>query len=410
MLQALAEQRAEVWGEMDELVQKGAESWDEAATKRYGELESEYRSLSDRMDAVQRHIERSRPAPNPLGDGLPAGGEPETEARAEAFDRYLRGRGLSAEHRAILSGQGSEQRDQNEGTPADGGYLVPAEFRQKLVEVRKAFGGLAAACDGFSTSSGNPITYPVLDDTGNEAGITAEAASFTGGADLDFGEVSLGAYKFTTLGAGDKPLKVSVELAQDSAFNVADLIARAFGRRIARRQAKAWTMGSGSGEPKGLLGGASTTPDVGSIDNVSDLTYPVILSIEGALDPEYTANAKWLMNNKTWIAIRAITDAAGGRPLVLPSAVAGMGEGVPKILLGYPVVIDQSVPDPAADKLSIAFGDFVEAYVIRTVGALSVIVNPYSSASQGQIEYVAWERADGTIQNRNAYVTAGDAV
>jgi len=42
--------------------------------------------------------------------------------------------------------------------------------------------------------------------------------------------------------------------------------------------------------------------------------------------------------------------------------------------------------------------------VIRRVQSLTVVVNPYSRANFGQVEYVAWERADGVVQNRNAYV------
>jgi predicted phage gp36 major capsid-like protein len=45
-------------------------------------------------------------------------------------------------------------------------------------------------------------------------------------------------------------------------------------------------------------------------------------------------------------------------------------------------------------------------YVIRRVANLVVMVNPYSSASSGQVEFTAWERADGNVQNRAAYSLA----
>jgi len=32
-----------------------------------------------------------------------------------------------------------------------------------------------------------------------------------------------------------------------------------------------------------------------------------------------------------------------------------------------------------------------------------VVVNPYTRMNNGQVEYVAWERADGNVQNRAAY-------
>jgi HK97 family phage major capsid protein len=58
----------------------------------------------------------------------------------------------------------------------------------------------------------------------------------------------------------------------------------------------------------------------------------------------------------------------------------------------------------AGDTFPIAYGDFREAYVIRRVANLVVVVNPYSRAANGEVEFTAWERADGNIQNRNAYV------
>ena len=42
--------------------------------------------------------------------------------------------------------------------------------------------------------------------------------------------------------------------------------------------------------------------------------------------------------------------------------------------------------------------------MIRRVTNLTVVVNPYTRANFGQVEYTAWERADGIVQNRNAYV------
>lgn len=404
---ALSDRRSEVWQGMDELIRSAGEKWDEKAQASYTELEGEYRSLSDRLDAISRHKERNKPAGAPAET---AGGEPdESEARSAAFNQYLR-RGadrLTEEQRTLLIGD-TEQRAQDAGTGSEGGYLVAQEFRTKLVEVRKAFGGLAGAADSFTTATGAKLTYPTLNDTSNEGAITAEDASFNGGADLVFGEVELGAYKYTTLGAGDAPLKVSVELVQDSAFNIEQLVSRAFGRRIARQQAIDWVTGEGTTEPLGLLSqaGAGAAPDVGAIDAIGDLTYAKLLNIEGALDPEYRVNAKWLMNDTVWQGLRALVDG-DGRPIILPQADAGAGGKVPLVLLGYPVVIDQAAPSPAADTLSVAFGDLVESYVIRRVADLRVIVDPYSFATIGKIGYVAWERADGTIQNRESYVTAG---
>lgn len=136
------------------------------------------------------------------------------------------------------------------------------------------------------------------------------------------------------------------------------------------------------------------------------LTYQKLLDVESALDPAYEQNAKWAMNKATWQAVRALV-GSDGRPLIQESAEAGLGGRPNRTLLGYPVVIDQAFPNH--NTLSAKFavlGDLREAYVIRRVSNLVVVVNPWTRASNGEVEYIAWERADGNIQNRGAYSLA----
>ncbi|VCT89011.1 hypothetical protein MHAS_00697 [Mycolicibacterium hassiacum DSM 44199] len=49
------------------------------------------------------------------------------------------------------------------------------------------------------------------------------------------------------------------------------------------------------------------------------------------------------------------------------------------------------------------FGDLRSGYVIRRVKDLTLIVNPYSRANEGQVEYTLWARADGVPQDTAAY-------
>jgi HK97 family phage major capsid protein len=114
--------------------------------------------------------------------------------------------------------------------------------------VRKSFGGFAAEVETLDTGTARRWSTRAVDDTANLGGITAESAAITSGADLVFGTVTLGAYKYTSAGAGSNlPLRVPVELLQDSAFDVESLVARKLGERIARAQAAHWVTGTGVG-------------------------------------------------------------------------------------------------------------------------------------------------------------------
>jgi hypothetical protein len=48
--------------------------------------------------------------------------------------------------------------------------------------------------------------------------------------------------------------------------------------------------------------------------------------------------------------------------------------------------------------------------VIRRVSDIQLIVNPYTRANEGQVEYTVWARADGVPQNKFAYASLLNAV
>jgi HK97 family phage major capsid protein len=364
---------------------------------------TQYEALEKELKAVQASTQlRARNAayntPINAGGGpafIPGGRKPET--LDAAFENYLR----TGQPNADISGL-RVTNEQGEGTSAAGGYTVPAGFRQKLVEVRKAFGGFSAEVDSFTTTTGQPLEYPSLDDTANEGDITAENAAVADGDDLVFGTVNLGAYKYTSAGAGTNlPLRVPVELLQDSAFDIAGLVSRALGTRIARKQAAHWVTGTGVGQPKGIVA-ASLTSDR-DLDTADTPDYEDLVEFQDLLDEAYDGNAKWLMKRNTWSQLRLIVDL-NGRPLI-QSSTEGIAGRPARMLLDRPVIIDEGMPtlSSAGDTYPIAYGDFREAYTIRRVSNLVVVVNPYTRAANGQVEYTAWERADGNIQNRSAY-------
>lgn len=291
---------------------------------------------------------------------------------------------------------------QGEGSSAAGGYLVPQGFRQKLTEVRKAFGGFAAEAETLPTDTGAPLEWGFNDDTANEGDITDESAAIASGADLTFSPVTLGAHKYTSAGAGSNlPLRVPVELLQDAAFDLESFIARKLGQRIARKQAKHWVTGTGVKQPLGIVAASLTSDrDLTTPDTVA---YADLVNFQDLLDEEYDPNAKWLMRKSTWTLMRLIVDL-NGRPIV-QSSTEGIANRPVRRLLDKEVVIDEAMPvlSSAADTYAIAYGDFREAYVIRRVSSLVVVVNPYTRAANGEVEFSAWERADGNVQNRSAY-------
>lgn len=312
-----------------------------------------------------------------------------------AFDHYLR---TGKENQDLV-----ELRAQSEGTGSEGGYLVPEGFRNKLVDRQKAYGGVASVAETITTDSGNNLPWTTVDDTANVGEIVAENGTFASGADLVFGTADLGAYKYMAGGGSNLPLRVSVELLQDSAFDVQSLVANKLGERIARIQATHLVTGTGSGQPKGIVHGLT---GVEIAADGSGITYDDLITFIHSVDPAYRNNAKWLFNDQMLATIKKLKDSHGD-PIWRP-ADADMGTTTGGgVLLGYEVVIDQAFPNMTANSNAInwgAFGDFREGYVIRRVKDVQIIVNPWTRAANGQVEFTAWARMDAAQQNTNAYV------
>lgn len=409
VLEELRERRAGVWSDMEELLEEAAtEGMDHDQAERHAKLEAEFERLDtdikarERAERRKRELEEPREVPEGIGQRSPRTQELVAEDReySRAFNRYMRGgvNQLTGRERDTL-----EKRAQSVGVPSGGGYLVPDGFRQKLVERLKAFGGIASVAETIETATGNPIEWPTVDDTTNLGEIVDEGGTFSAGADVTFGTATLGAYKYMSGGAGNAPLRVSYELLQDSAFDIEAFLVRTMATRIARIQATHWITGTGVGQPKGLVHGKT---GIEIADDTAGVTFADLVTFVHSLDPLYRMNAMWAFNDSSLATLRKLTDE-NGRPLWLPQQQSGMTDLPGGQLLGYPVVIDQAFADIDVDNNTQnwgAFGDFGQAYVIRRVQEFTLVVDPYGRAANGQVQFTSWSRADGTVQDPNAFI------
>lgn len=313
-----------------------------------------------------------------------------------AFRSYLR----TGQANADLA----ELRAQSEGIPSAGGYLVPEGFRNKIIERMKAFGGIANVVETITTDTGQPYPWATVDDTANLGEIVSEGNTFSSGADLTLGTATLGAYTYTAGGGSNAPLRVSIELLQDSAFDVEGLVSRKLGERIARLQSAHLVTGTGSGQPLGISTGLTGV----EIAANTGIVYDDLINWIHSVDPAYRdSGTVWAFNDRTLAVIKKLKDSHGDpiwRPADADMATT-TGGGT---LLGYPVIVDQAFPDVNLSSNTVnfgVFGDLVEAYVIRRVRDIQLIVDPITRmVSNRQVQYSAYARMDATQQNTSAYI------
>ena len=113
-----------------------------------------------------------------------------------------------------------------------------------------------------------------------------------------------------------------------------------------------------------------------------------------AIKSPYAPNATFIFNRTTLSAIRKLKDTAG--QYVFQAGMM-LTAGVPNSILGYPYVEMPDMPDVAANSLSVAFGDFSRGYMVVDRVALSVLRDPFTQATAGNVRYVARRRVGGQV-------------
>ncbi len=358
---------------------------------RYEQLEGQLKQAEKTRELQKRHAAYKTVPASAYMTGTKT---KQDDTLERAFGHYLR----TGKENADLV----ELRAQGEGVGSQGGFTVPEGFRNKLVDRMVAFGGIANVAEEISTSTGQALPWPTIDDTSNEGEIVAEGGTFSSGADLVFGTTDLGAYRYMAGGGSSLPLRVSVELLQDAAFDVEGLVSRKLGERIARIQSTHLVSGTGISQPLGIKTGLTGIQTAAN----NALTYADLLNYIHSVDPAYRENGSWAFNDGALEILRGLVDQ-NNRP-ILKGANEGISGGPGgETLLGYPVTIDQAFPNFTNNSSSVnwgVFGDLKEGYVVRRVKDITVVVNPWTRAANGQVEYTAWARMDATQQNTNAYV------
>ncbi|MBP9918706.1 MAG: phage major capsid protein [Dermatophilaceae bacterium] len=400
----LREQRANVWEQMKAIVE-GAEadardmSGEEAAT--YDRLEADLDRLANEIDRAERHEGRDAQFSRVDRSGVIAPSAPidEDPDLDRAFGNFLTVgvTRLSAEDRQIIEDRFvADEAIQNAagvGTGAAGGYLVPPEFRDKIIEVQKYFGPMIRESELIETTSGANMPWATNDDTGNVGAILGENTQATE-QDVTVGQASLDAYMYTS-----KIVRVSYQLLQDRP-NFEAWLTRKLGERIGRILNQHFTTGTGTAQPDGIV--TSSTVGVtgsGSFATTGGVSFDNVIDLIESIDPAYggAEGLKFMMHQSVRKAVRKLKDSQG-RYLWEPSRQVG----TPDMLEGYPIVLNNDMATLAQSSKSLLFGNIYQAYAVRIVKGLSLIRMTERYADYLQVGFLAFERADGTMQDAKA--------
>lgn len=378
-LNEMYSKRATAWEEAKKFLdthtqENGTMSAEDAQT--YERMENDISELTKQIERQQRLTDMENAMKQPVNTpiiGKPGQSGVDTKTgRAsdvykQDFDAFLRGRGQI--NNALV-----------EGTGTAGGYLVPDEFENQIITGLDDFDVIRSMAKVITTNGDHKI--PVA-TTHSSAAWKAEGAAYVE-SDPAFSQLALSAHKLTDL------VTVSIELLQDSMFDIDQYLSEEFARAFGIAEETAFCVGTGSGQPTGIF-----TANGGSVGVTAAATNAItadeVISLAYSLKAPYRKSAQFLMKDETVAAIRKLKDLNG---VFMWQPALSMGE--PDKLLGYNLKTSAYVPTIAAGALVAAFGDFKNYWIADRMGITVQRLNEVYAAS-GQVGFIATARLDGKV-------------
>lgn len=384
-LQAERERRNALAKETRNLLdQNPGASWTDDHQKQYDDKVAEIERIDNAIARHQRMMDLT--AEQNVRDGIRDVAAPVNKDQAVMlFDKWCRGGDnalTSDEWRAVSNTMSTT-------TDSEGGYTVPTTVATSILDALKAYGGMRAVAEVIRTASGEAMNFPTSDGTSEEGELVGENVSATD-ADIAFGVKSLVVHKYSS-----KVVTVPWELLQDSSADIEGFVRNRLQSRLGRITNKHFTVGTGIGQPNGLIT-AATVGKTGAVSATPAITYEDLIDLEHSVDPAYRLNAGWMMHDDMLKLIRKVKDG-DGRPIFVPGYEQGNPGGAPDRLLNRNIAVNQAMASPAAAAVSLAFGNF-SYYKIRDVMAVTLFRFTDSAyTKKGQVGFLAWMRSGGNL-------------
>ena len=321
--------------------------------------------------------------------------------RAYRFGQFLMASILgNAKSREFCSQNGiALSRAMGESVNETGGYLVPDEFGNDLIDLREQFGVFRR----------NAKIVPMASDTRTDprrtSGLTAyfvaEAGSITA-SDMGWDQVSLVAKKLAVLA------RYSSEITEDSAIAFGDSLAGEIAYAFAEKEDRCGFLGDATATYGGitgvcskLLGLSSTRADIaGAVVGTGNLFSELVIGDFEAVVaklPQYadTDAAAWYVHRGFYwnVMVKAML-ASGG------VTAAEIEDARKQRFMGYRVEFTQVMPNvDANDQVVALFGDLAKAASFGTRRETEIALSEHSRFANDQIEIRGTERFDINVHD-----------
>ncbi|MBF6614757.1 MAG: phage major capsid protein [Chloroflexi bacterium] len=355
---------------------------------RHFDEASQKRSEADRLEKAAELISSlSAPLEEKRLPGMQASGgnqDVQEAAQVKAFNAWLMG-DTSPETKATLAPL-RYKAALNEGTASQGGYLAPTIYANELLLPLFNESYLRSAGSRIIPMTSDALQWPKL-TASSAAVLTSEAASYNE-SEPTFGVVNFAPYKFT------KEVKASDEMVADSRFDVwNEVILPDITQAFAEAENSYFTTGTGSAQPEGIVANTPVgvtlptgqTTTIASADSIFDLMFSV--------DYKYRArpNSAFMASDTAIKIIRKLKD--GQNRYLLSDNDNNLMTAPTMTILGTPIKTNNSMAVPAANAVTVIYGDFEYFYIGDRQGIQVKVLNELFAAN-GQVGWAVFKRVD----------------
>lgn len=326
-------------------------------------------------------------------------GMPEDPEYSKLFASFVRkGQGENEIQNANASGhRASVNAAMSAGSAGDGGYLAPTEWDRTINKALISVSPMRRIADVVPTSV---RAYSTVWNTSMwGSGWVGETAARPQTSTTDLKPLVFDNGEIYAMPA------ITQQLLDDAQFNVEEWVANEIADTFAKQEGIAFISGDGVNKPRGLLtyveGGSSDDRHPGgnltvvNSGSAAEISPDALISFTYSLPAPYRNGASWLMNSTTAAQIALMKDGQGNY-LWRPGIVVGQ----PASLLGYPVEIDENMPNVAANATPIGFGNFKAGYLVNDRIGQRVLRDPYTS--KPYVLFYITKRVGGGVKDPNA--------
>jgi HK97 family phage major capsid protein len=324
------------------------------------------------------------------------------ELDQEAYAHYKSGFFKLAAGVTMDNLSSDERKAMSAGSDPDGGYLLPHSTQGRMITKLFEQSIMRQLAD-VQTITTEKIEG-LVDDDETDAGWVSELGGRTG----NDGTPQVRRYEIAAHEMYASP-KISQKLIDDAATDVEGWLAGKNADKFGRVEGTAFWNGTGAGQPRGLatyttVATSDDTRAWGQFEHVvtgangafHTTQFDPLHDIQGALKDHFLQAAQWCMRREVRTAARKLKESTTNRYLWEP----GMQVGAPERLNGYPVRVDQYMPALGTGSLSLAFGDFRQAYTIVDRQGIRTLRDPYTA--KPYVVFYSTKRTGGGAMNFEA--------